>query len=172
MRVQRNVEAAQPFPLLNPEHLAMMARGVSVIVSSSGTDLTPSVVRAVGSRVDPQGACITVYLSRSQSAQLLQDVASTGRIAVVFSEPHSHRTVQVKSTAVRFREVQPEDAPVLQRYLMAMQGELGRVGFGPVFAEAMLAHDVDDLTALEFVPTQAFDQTPGPRAGLPLGGRP
>lgn len=147
----------------------MMARGVSVIVSACGPDLTPSVVRAVGSKVDQRGSCVTVYLSRSQSAQLLQDVASTGRIAVVFSEPHSHHTVQVKSTAVRFREVGPADAPVLQRYLLAMQKELGGIGFGTAFVEAMLAHDFDDLTAVEFTPTQAFDQTPGPRAGFPLG---
>jgi hypothetical protein len=164
------LDSAGTTSLLTPDHLAMMARGVSVIVSACRPDLTPSLMRAVGSQVDTASAQITVFLSRSQSAQLLRDVASSGRVAVVFSEPHSHRTVQVKSSRTRLREVKPDDAPALQRYLEAMQGELSRVGFGPAFAAAMLWYRVDDLTALEFTPDQAFDQTPGPRAGQPLQG--
>ncbi|WP_245644815.1 hypothetical protein [Hydrogenophaga flava] len=157
-------------PLLPLELLAMMARGVSVIVSSCGPDLTPSLMRAVGSQVGPQGEQVTVFLNRAQSAQLLRDVARTGRVAVVFSEPHSHRTVQLKSNSARLREVTPDDVPALQRYLLAMQGELGRIGFAPDFAAAMLAYRLDDLSAVTFAHEQAFDQTPGPRAGQPLGG--
>jgi hypothetical protein len=166
------VETPAAPPLLTPDHLAMMARGVSVIVSSCGHDLTPSLMRAVGSQISPQGDRITVFLNRQQSTQLLRDVASTGRVAVVFSEPHSHRTVQLKSREARLREVTPDDVPALQRYLRAMQGELGRIGLAPDFAAAMLAHRFDDLSAIEFTPAQAFDQTPGPNAGQPLRGKP
>jgi hypothetical protein len=162
------VETPGTPPLLTPELLAMMARGVSVIVSSCGPDLTPSLMRAVGSQVGPQGEQITVFLNRRQSAQLLHDVARSGRVAVVFSEPHSHRTVQLKSNGARLREVTPDDAPALQRYLQAMQGELGLIGFTPDFASAMLAHRLEDLSAITFAPEQAFDQTPGPLAGQPL----
>lgn len=49
-----------------------------------------------------------------------------------------------------------------------MQGELGRIGFSPDFAAAMLAHRFEDLSAIAFAPEQAFDQTPGPQAGQPL----
>lgn len=147
----------------------MIGRGVSVIVSSCGHDLTPSLMRAVGSAITPAGDRITVFLNRSQSRQLLQDIARTGRVAAVFSEPYSHRTVQVKATGARLREACPEDEPELQRYCKAMQGELGRIGFGPAFASAMLAYRLEDLSAVEFTPDQAFDQTPGPRAGQPLG---
>ena len=34
----------------------------------------------------------------------------------------------------------------------------------------MLAHRLDDLVAISFAPEQAFDQTPGPKAGAPLSG--
>lgn len=156
-------------PLLPPDLLAMIGRGVSVIVSSCGHDLTPSLMRAVGSQISPAGDRITVFLNRSQSARLLQDVASTGRVAVVFSEPYSHRTVQVKASRARLREACAEDEPALQRYCQAMQGELGRIGFAPAFAVAMLAYRLEDVSAIEFAPEQAFDQTPGPRAGQPLG---
>lgn len=148
----------------------MMARGVSVIVASCGFDLTPSVMRAVGSTVSTSGSDITVFLSRSQSGPLLKDVARSGRVAVVFSEPHSHRSVQVKSDRARVREATEDDTPDLQRYLQAMQRELARVGFGADFAAAMLAYRIEDLCAIEFTPSQAFDQTPGPKAGQRLGG--
>ena len=164
------MQTVGPISLLTPELLAMIGRGVSVIVSSCSHDLTPSVMRAVGSLVSPAGDRITVFLNRGQSDQVLRDVASTGRVAVVFSEPHSHRTVQVKSAHARLREVTPDEAPALQRYLRAMQGELDRVGFSAEFAAAMLAHRLDDLSAIEFSPEHAYDQTPGPHAGQPLRG--
>lgn len=50
-----------------------------------------------------------------------------------------------------------------------MQDEILRVGFDPTFTKAMLACQLDDVVAISFEPTQAFDQTPGPKAGAALG---
>lgn len=61
-------------PLLPPEMLAMMERGVSVIVGSRDLALRPSVMRAVGSSVTEGGRSITVFVSRRQARQLVQDV--------------------------------------------------------------------------------------------------
>jgi hypothetical protein len=155
-------------PLLPPALLAMMDKGVSVIVSSCGLDMRPSIMRAVGSSIAADGASITVYLARAQSRQLLQDIAGTGRIAVVFSEPASHRTVQVKSGRARIRCAEQADEAALGRYLSSMEQEIRQVGFEPVFTRAMLAYRLDDVVAVSFVPEQAFDQTPGPKAGAAL----
>lgn len=148
----------------------MMERGVSAIVGSSSRALVPSVMRAVGYRLAPGAAEVTVYVARSQSRQLLQDVVDTGRVTVVFSEPSSHLTVQIKSS--RARVVPPEDDvfELTARYRDAMEVELYGVGFARVFAQAMLAYDPQDLAAIHLVPEAAFDQTPGPRAGQALGG--
>lgn len=154
--------------LLSAELIAMVDRGVSVIVSSCNAALRPSLMRAVGSAITPDGQTITVYLSRKQARQLLEDVAATGRIAVVFSEPYSHRTLQVKAVSARLRSARSSDQPILQRYLLAMQDEVSRVGFGHAFTRAMLAYGIDDVVAVSFEPEQAFDQTPGPKAGAPL----
>jgi hypothetical protein len=149
----------------------MVDGGVSVIASSCGHDLTPSVMRAVGSQVAAQGRHVTVYVCRSQSAQLLGDVARSGRLAVVFSQPSTHKTVQLKTRGARLREAREDDVPVLQRYLRAMERELTLIGFGPVYARAMLAYRLDDLVAIEFEPEQSFDQTPGLKAGQPIGAK-
>jgi hypothetical protein len=146
----------------------MMVRGVSVIVSASDAAQVPSVMRAVGSQISASGEHITVFLNRSQSAQLLRNVAATDRLAVVFSEPSTHRTLQLKARGVRLREAAQGDVPALERYLHSMQAELGTIGIGPSLVAAMLAHQIDDVVALEFTPEEAFDQTPGPRAGQPI----
>ena len=149
--------------------VAMMARGVSVIVGSRDAKLRPSIMRAVGSRVEADGRDITVYLSRPQSRQLVQDLAATGHIAVVFSVPSTHRSVQLKASRVEMRNADADDAPVLARYLASMEHEVQQVGFAPPLTRAMLAHRLEDVVAVRFTPEQAFDQTPGPKAGTKLG---
>jgi hypothetical protein len=158
--------------LLPPSLVAMMARGVSVIVGSRDLANRPSVMRAVGSVVEDEGRSITVYLARSQSRQLVQDIAATGHIAVVFSEPSTHRTVQVKATRASLRNAGPADQPALDRYLASMEHEIQLVGHAPPLTRAMLAYRLDDVVAISFSPEQAFDQTPGPRAGEGLGAKP
>ncbi len=160
---------ADSAPLLPPAHVALIDQGVSAIVCSRDLAHRPSVMRAVGSAITADGATVTVYLARSQSRQLLADIASTGRVSVMFSEPSSHRTVQVKATRARLRDAGQPDIPVLNRYLAAMTQAIGAVGLPPAYAAAMLAYDLDDLVAVSFAPEAAFDQTPGPKAGAHLG---
>ena len=154
--------------LLNPQHIAMVDRGVSVIVASRDAALRPSIMRGVGSAIDPGGTQVTVYLRRSQSRQLLQDIAAGSGLAVVFSEPPTHRTLQLKARTATQRPAGPADLPLLQRYLASMQSELAQVGYGPAFVAAMLSAPLEDVVAVQFSPEAAFDQTPGPRAGTPL----
>lgn len=154
--------------LLDPVHIAMVAKGVSAIVASRDADLRPSVMRAVGSHISADGQEVTVFLRRSQSAQLLQDIARTGEVAVVFSEPSTHHTLQLKARAATQRPAGADDLPVLQAYLRSMELEVGKVGFGPRYVAAMLAAPLEDVVAVTFSPTAAFDQTPGPRAGAAL----
>jgi hypothetical protein len=149
--------------------LAMMERGVSVIVSSRDQALHPSVMRAVGSQLGPDPGSVTVFLVQDQSRQLLQDIAATGHVAAVFCEPTTHRTVQLKATRASLRSADESDRPVLARYLAAMEQEIQGVGYAPTLTRAMLAHRLEDVVAVSFEPQQAFDQTPGPRAGVRLG---
>ena len=160
-----------PAAAIAPDLLALMVKGVSVIVSACGLDLRPSVMRAMGSAVDADGLTVTVYLSRSQSRELLQDIASTGRLAVVFTQPHSHRAVQLKSGNARIRSADASDAPALARYVASMEEELALIGFGAHYTRTLFSQPLEDMVAVSFEPDEAFDQTPGPKAGAPLGTR-
>ena len=158
-----------PAPVLQADFLAMVAKGVSVIVGSADHSLTPSLMRGVGSTVSADGRDVTVFVSGSQSRQLLKDIASSGRLSAVFSQPSTHLTVQLKTRRIRLREATEADRPALQRYLQSMEAELSVLGYPPVFARAMLVHRLDDLVAIEFQPDEAFNQTPGQSAGRPIG---
>jgi len=157
-----------PRPLLSPEHIALIDKGVSANVASRNAALRPSVMRAVGTSISPDGTRITVFVSRIHARQLLLDVAATGDVAVVFSEPLSHRTVQVKARKAELRAAEEGDLPVLRRYLKSMEHELSRVGCEIPFVHTVLAFKLDDLVAVHFSPDTAFDQTPGPKAGSAL----
>lgn len=157
-------------PTLPPAFVQMMDKGVSAIVASRDLALKPSLMRAVGSHIEDGGRRITVYLARSQSRQLLQDIAATGWVTVVFSQPSSHRTVQLKSRQAQMRAATASDEPVLARYLQSMEHEIQSVGYPAPMTRAMLAHRLDDLVAVSFTPELAFDQTPGPQAGAALAG--
>lgn len=60
------------------------------------------------------------------------------------------------------------DAELLQRCLRAMEGQLAHVGFGAHYTRTMLSHQTDEVVVVTFAPEQAYDQTPGPRAGASL----
>ncbi|MCD6661806.1 MAG: hypothetical protein LT082_00215 [Comamonas sp.] len=154
--------------LLSPAHIALVDSGVSTIVASRDAQLRPSVMRAMASRISPDGHTVTVFLRPSQSQQLLADIAAGGPIAVVFSDPPSNRTLQLKATSAHIRPACPSDQAVLRRYLVAMQHCISQVGYGPDYVAAMLSAPPQDVVAVEFTPDEAFDQTPGPRAGMPL----
>jgi general stress protein 26 len=155
---------------LSPDLLAMMARGVSVNVATRDERLRPSAMRAMASHVDVAAGTVTVYLARRQAAQMLRDIAANGRIAVMFSEPATHRTVQLKAAAATCRDATGDDRATLDRYLAAMEEEIERVGYPPRLTRAMLACRLDDLVAITFAPAQVFEQTPGPQAGKLMAG--
>lgn len=155
-----------------PDMLALIRRGISCIVGSRDAQLRPSVMRAVASAVSADGNEITVFLSRPQSRQLLQDIAACGHVSVVFGQPSTHRTVQLKASRASQRSAVESDRPALAAYLAAMEVEMGAIGLTPEYTRAMFAADLEDVVAVTFVPEQGFEQTPGPRAGERLASAP
>jgi len=155
---------------LSPEVLAMMDRGVSVQVASRDERLRPSVMRAMGSSVDVARGTVTVFISRRQGGELLRDIDASGRIAVMFSQPSTHRTVQLKATAATTRPAGPQDRAAIDRYVLGVVDDIVSLGYAPELVRAIFAHRLEDLVAVTFAPSEAFDQTPGPRAGEPLAG--
>jgi hypothetical protein len=155
---------AQP---LDAVHAAFIQGPVSVIVASRNAGLVPDVVRGCGCRVSRDRRQVTVLIEPGRTSSLLDDIAANGLIAVVFSQPSTHRTIQLKGTDARIVAVTAADRAAASRHREAWSSDLAGIGYSLEFATA-LHGGAGALTAIRFTPAAAFQQTPGPGAGRPL----
>ncbi len=144
-------------------------RSLSVNVATSDRDGRPLVARAVAARVSPGGERLTVLIDGRANAALVAAVAGTGRLAVVFTEPSTHRSIQIKdggeSGGATVAAPTVEEAALPGPYLDGFIAELAGMGFTEAFVRAVMEFDPADLVALHMDPAAVFDQTPGPKAG-------
>ncbi len=150
------------------EQAAFLEGGRSINVGSCDAAGRPSLSRALGCRVDREAGRVTVFLARPQCEVLLRDLEAQGCIAVVFSEPPTHRTLQLKGRDAKVVATGEGDAACVEAYVQAFAQELVPLGFVPEVIQAIFACPASDLAAVTFTPTEAFDQTPGPQAGARL----
>ena len=156
--------------LLDEAHAAFIQRRVSILVGSCSSDGVPSLARAYGCRVASDRRAVTVFLAVPQSEVLLRDLRAGGAVAVVFSRPSTHETLQLKGRVQRISQLEREDRSVMRAYGHSFAEEVGPLGFDATFQDAIMAPVEDAALAVTFVPAAAFIQTPGPGAGRPLGG--
>jgi hypothetical protein len=144
---------------------AFLASRISVQVASCDEQGFTTLVRALGARVAADRQRVTVLLARAQAAPLLPMLRANGKIAVVFSHPVSHRTVQLKGRDAAIEAATPADEAELAPYAAAMAGHLATYDVPEAFARALVSCTPGELLAVSFTPCEAYGQTPGPRAG-------
>jgi hypothetical protein len=155
-----------PSPI-GDEHAALIERRVSIMLGSRDAGLRPHLVRAVGCRLSADRRRATLLVPVGSSAQVLNDLRDNGCIAVVFSEPTSNRTLQLKGRDASVAPCGPDDAALADRYVQGFVEEIGRLGFSARLAHTILSRN-DALVAVHFTIAEAFEQTPGPSAGEPV----
>lgn len=152
----------------DPDLARFLAGGVSINAGSGSAERNPSLCRALGCRVEGGGARLTVFFSALQAADLLRDIRQGGAVAVVFSHPPTHQTVQVKGWDARVEPLAEGDLARVAAYRTAFAETLGPLGFPEALVRSLLDCADADLVAVGFTPEAAFNQTPGARAGTPL----
>lgn len=158
----------EPEHLFDAEHAAFMQSGVSVSVASCSTGNLPHVVRALGCRVAPDRRIVRILVSRTQSVEVLADIGKNAAIAVVYSEPPTLRTVQLKGRDAIVETATEDDVQAVIAYRHAFVKTLDPLGYDEVMVRTALACSRPDIVALRFTPCAAFSQTPGPHAGEAL----
>jgi hypothetical protein len=153
---------AEEIAFLQIEHL-------SILAASHGPKNTPFVVRALGYRLSADAKRITIIVSNSDAAELLDQVASNRMIAVIWALPSTHQALQLKGSDAKVEKLARTDVALARSYRQAFADHLAKLGYpGEVF-EALLDCDPEGLRAVTFTPTAAFSQTPGPGAGHAIG---
>jgi len=156
-------------PLIDAELAVFLGGAVSMLVATADAQRQPSLVRALGCRLSADRRELTLLLARSRSAPVIARLQANPAVAVVFSQPSTHRTLQLKADEAALVPTADGDAALAAAYLERMLPELARVGMSEAFTRAFLAFAEDDLVALRLRPTVAYSQSPGPQAGQLLG---
>lgn len=158
-------------PLLDAEAAEFLTSGVVLFASSASQSGVPSLAAASGCSVSRDRREVTIFLSRLEGADVLTDLEAGGPLAVVFSVPSSLKTLQLKARSATIRPFTPDDVPTLEHSEREVTRDFERIGFGGAYATQSFDEPRENLVAIVFTPTEAFDQTPGPRAGTPLEAR-
>lgn len=153
---------------LIPSDLAeFLESTVSILVGSRDDFLFPESVRAMGARVEPGGKELTVFLPEATNASTLANLRSNGRIAVCFSRPADHQSVQLKGSVREIAPAPDSDRERIERYRAGLAKALGEYGMPPRISYRV-AYWPSQAVRVEI--ESMFVQTPGPGAGDPLPG--
>ena len=157
-----------PESIVDAAQAAFMQGGVSISAASCGAAPFPGVSRVLACSVAEDRRRLTIMVARSCAQELLDDVGYSGRIAVVFSQPSTHRTIQVKGDHACLAVPDASLVEAVRIHSDAFVDEVVPLGFAAPLVRSLLAFPVDDIVAIVFTPNAAYDQSPGPRAGAPL----
>ena len=150
---------------LTPEMIELLAGGVATQVGAC-EEGRPLLCRGLGAAVEDDGR-VVILLSGASAFELLPVVARTRRVAVVFAQPQSFRSLHVKG---RDAVVGPGAGhrDLLERCHDAFHAQVAPYGFSREFTNSWYGLPAEDLAAIHFTPIAAWNQTPGPGAGEAL----
>lgn len=152
-------------PLLDKDTLALLQQPVSINVATRNSENRPTVARAAGCRIAADSNRLTIYLSSAYNQTLLDNIQANQTLAVVFSRPSTHQTVQLKGDDAQILPLNVEDQSAIRAYRESFGQELRNFGFPPAFSQAIIPPLDDKYIAICFTPERAYSQTPGPNAG-------
>ena len=136
--------------------------GTSVLVGTVDPQGIPSCCRAIAITSGDDLKTVSVYLPIATSQQIIQDIATTHRMAVAATHLVEHFSIQLKGTTQSARIAREDEAALVesrQRVFGDVIHSLGvprrltrSLAHWPAFVVDMRVEDV-------------FEQTPGPNAG-------
>ena len=142
-----------------------LASGVVLGVATRDDRLVPDVVRPAGIRVEPGGEEVTFFVPTLSAGQMLRNVESNRRVAMVASHPQDNRSVQLKGPALDARPAREDERPLMDQYRARFARMVEPLGVPGSFVMRM---QIWPATAVCFRVEQMFLQTPGPAAGQPF----
>ena len=149
--------------MISPELADFLQSGISILVGTRDAFLVPSCARGVGVRVEPGGDEVTLFVPVATGAATIANLENNGRLAVTFSRPVDHRSVQLKGRAVEIREAAADERGAVESYRLAYAATLGYIGLPP---QLMARVRNWPCHALRLRVEALYQQTPGPDAGV------
>ena len=142
--------------------------GISITAASRDSRNVSRIGRCLGCRVTADRRRVTVFIPSEQYGAFFGALSESRAIAVVFSYPTTHQTLQLKGIDATVGPITAGDAEIVARHVENFVEELGALGYPRDVVRTSQWSEVGELRAVTFTPTAAFEQTPGPGAGAPL----
>ncbi|MGE0599791.1 MAG: pyridoxamine 5'-phosphate oxidase family protein [Dehalococcoidia bacterium] len=149
---------------IDPALKEFLESGIAVQVGTADREGHPRAAAAWGPRVNADGS-VSVFLDAERSPRPLANLAENPKIAVVFGDPISYRSVQLKGRWKATSAPTAEEKAWVKRHREQYASVTVLVGDR---AEAMRNTWMEEVIRIDLEVDAAFDQTPGPNAGLPL----
>lgn len=139
---------------------------MSILLATRDAELQPELSRASGARVHDDGAHVTVFVPSHGADRLVQNLRAHDQVAVMFSRPIDHQTVQLKGRCVDVRAAPEGDRAFVERYHACFSEQVTAVGLPRALVSRFAVWPAHAITVLV---DAVFAQTPGPGAGARLG---
>lgn len=152
--------------VLSEELVAFAQSGVVIHVGSADAGMRPETARAMGARVEPGGAEVTLFVPRASIGATEANLAVSGRVAAVFVRPLDDVSFQLKGTVVAMGDAAESDRALVDGYAELLLEQFLVVGIPARITRAIARWPA---LAVRFRVEQVFVQTPGPGAGAVLG---
>ena len=152
---------------LTDEVLELLSSGVDVIVATRDANLDPECAFGMGLRVSRDRRTVTVFVAKVLAGPTLRNLEGNGQIAVTFSRPSDHHSVQLKGRCLGVRDSVPADREVQEMYRGAFAEQLALFGVPRATTRRFAWWP---SVAIDIDVREAFAQTPGPGAGARMAG--
>ncbi len=138
---------------------------VTMAVGTRDEALVPACELGVGAMPDPASNRLTIYLAETHCQRTLANLRKNGLVAVALDRPTTHRAVQMKGRCVGIRPAEPSERAIVEQGFGCFLEQVALVG-----APTPLVRRLNrwPCQAVTIEVDEVFEQTPGPRAGLPF----
>ena len=155
-------------PRLSQDLVEYLSAGLAHQVGACGADGQPHVVPALALMAEDD-ASLSVLLSALASPDLLDAVRATKQVSVVLCHPTTMRTIQIKGAdaTVHLAET-PRYRQLVEQRGEAFWCDIERLGFSRTRLAAWYEVPEGLLVRIRLTPYGAWNQTPGPGAGMPV----
>ena len=155
--------------VLDDEHIAFMSRdAISTAISTRNHSNRSAVSKGLAVRVRADRRTVEIFVDAERSTEVLNDVRAQSPVAVVCSEPSTHRTIQVKGPGAAIEMLAADEVQFVAGKVDALVKHIVPLGYADNAIRVYLTYTPSRLVKIVFPASAAFLQTPGPGAGAPI----
>ena len=151
------------------QEAAFIQSGLALIAGSRSVENRPSSALVLACRVSADGQQLSLVIRPSQCPQFLLDVRETGMVAFACTEVISHRSLQIKGSDAKVVPVSAGDfGEIVAQTSAFVETVVSAEHLSDPMMRAYVHFDLHDLAVVTFTPSEVFNQTPGPVAGVQI----